>query len=165
MRGRTVQSTRPHQKQGLLPRHRLRLRTLPGRHRQGLQKRLRLGRTAPQLRDRHPSKLLPNLHLLQLSAILFIGYVEHVEKLTGCIATVATHAVRPNMLRGTCTSTPHTGSVPIVKTKCLSSGVSAIVESGGRGAHRSSIMAKPQKTASSQRVLQQPRWCSTGGRW
>ena len=165
MRGRTVQSTRLHQKRDLLPRHRLRLRMLPGRHRQDLQKHPQLGRTAPQLRDRHLSKLLPNLHLLQHSAILFIGYAEHVEKLMDCIVTGATHAVRPNTLRGTCTSTPRTGSVPIAKTKCRSSGVSAIVESGGRGAHRSSIMAKPQRTASLRRVLPQPRWCSTGGRW
>ena len=97
--------------------------------------------------------------------ILFTGYAGRVEKSMACIATAATLAVRPSTLRGTSTNTPRTGYVPIVKTKYRSSGPFAIVESGGRGAHRSSIMVKPQKTASSQKGLQLPRWCSTGGRW
>ena len=165
MQGRTVRSTRLHQKRDLRPRHRLRLQMLPRRHRQGLQKRLQPGRTAPQQRDRHLSKLLPNLHLRRLSAILFTGYVGRVERSMGCIAMAAIHAVRPSTLRGTSMSTPRIGYGPIVKTKCLSSGLFAIAESGGREAHRSSIMAKPQRTASSQRGLQLPRWCSTGERW
>ena len=165
MQGRTVRSIRLHQKRDLRPRHHLQLRMLPRRHRQGLRKPLQPGRTAPQQRDRHLSKLLPSLHLLQLSATLFTGYVGRVEKSMGCIATAAIHAVRPSMLRGTSTSTPRTGYAPIAKTKYLSSGLFVIAESGGRGAHRSSITAKPQKIASSQRGLQLPGLCSTGERW
>ena len=165
MQGRTVLSTRLHQKRDLPPRHRLRLRMLPRRHRQGLRKRPRLGRTAPESQGLRLSKLLQNLHRRQHSAILFTGYAGRVEKSMACIATAATLAVRPSTLRGTSTNTPRTGYVPIVKTRYRSSGPFAIVESGGRGAHRSSIMVKLQKTASSQRGLQLPRWYSTGGRW
>ena len=165
MQGRTVRSTRLHRKRDLRPRHRLRLQMLPRRHRQGLQKPLQPGRTAPQQRDRHLSRLLPNLHLLRLSAILFTGYVGRVEKSMGCIAMAAIHAVRPSTLRGISMSTPRIGYAHIVKTKYLSSGPFVIVESGGRGAHRSSITAKPQKTASSQRGLQPHGLCSTGERW
>ena len=75
----------------------------------------------------------------------------------GCIATAAIHAVHPSTPRVISTNTPPTGYALIVKTKCLSNGRSAIAESGGQEAHRSSIMAKPQRTASSQRELQLPR--------
>ena len=165
MQGRTVRSIRLHQRRDLRPHRHLQLRMLLRRHRQGLRKPLQPGRTAPQQRDRHLSKLLPNLHLLQLSAILFTGYVERVEKSMGCIATAAIRAARPSTLRGTSTSTPRIGYAPIAKTKYLSNGPFVIAESGGREAHRSSITAKLQKITSSQRELQLPGLCSTGKRW
>ena len=120
---------------------------------------------APPAGAHRPSAAGPPPFKAAHSAKLFTGYVGRVEKSMACIAMAATLAVRPSTLRGTSTNTPRTGYVPIVKTKYRSSGPFAIVESGGREAHRSSIMVKPQKTASSQRGLQLPRWCSTGGRW
>ena len=165
MQGRTVRSTRLHRKRDLRPRHRLRLQMLLRRHRQGLQKLLHPGRTAPQQRDRHLSRLLPNLHLLRPSAILFTGYVGRVEKSMGCIAMAAIHAVRPSTPREISMSTPRIGYARIAKTKYPSSGPCVIVESGGREAHRSSITARLQRTASSQKGLRPHGLCSTGERW
>ena len=157
MRGRTVPSTRPHQKRGPLPRRHLRHQMPPRRHRQGHQRRLQQGRTARLQRGHPPSKPLLNLHHLGPSATPSIGCVEGAAKSMDCTVMVATRAVHPSTRRGISTNMPHIGYAPTVKTKYLSKGACVDVESGGRGAHRSSTTGKLLRTASWPRVQRQPQ--------
>ena len=63
----------------------------------------------------------------------------------GCTVMVATRAALLNMLKGTSTSTPRIGYALTARTRCPSSEVFVDVGNGGRGALRSSTMAKPPR--------------------
>lgn len=164
MQGRTVRSTRLHQRRDRRPRLHPRLQTPPRRHRRGPPKRHQQGRTARRQQGHRLSKLRPSLHPQQLSAIRFTGFVEPVEKSMDCTVMVATRAVHPSMLRGMFTSTALIGSVHIVRTKYPLDVPSVTVESGGQGAHRSLTTARLLKIALSPKAPQQHGWCLTGGK-